>query len=157
MKTNTFKHILYSGIAALTFGLASCDSGLLETVPNDRLSVDLFWKTEADAKLAVNSLYTDLDSTNLISWDGMTDIAHINQSFNIDAYIELGSYDATSSKIYGEWKRAYRGIRAVNYFLENVDKVPSTNTALINQFKGEARVLRAYQYIKLAGFLVLHH
>jgi hypothetical protein len=151
MKTKTFKHILYSGIAALTFGLASCDSGLLETVPNDRLSVDLFWKTEADAKLAVNSLYTDLDSTNLISWDGMTDIAHINQSFNIDAYIELGSYDATSSKIYGEWKRAYRGIRAVNYFLENVDKVPSTNTALINQFKGEAKVLRAYQYIKLAG------
>ncbi|MEO6284732.1 MAG: RagB/SusD family nutrient uptake outer membrane protein [Dyadobacter sp.] len=151
MKTNTFKHILYSGIAALTFGLASCDSGLLETVPNDRLSVDLFWKTEADAKLAVNSLYTDLDSTNLISWDGMTDIAHINQSFNIDAYIELGSYDATSSKIYGEWRRAYRGIRAVNYFLENVDKVPSTNAALINQFKGEAKVLRAYQYIKLAG------
>jgi hypothetical protein len=151
MKTNTIKYILYSGVAALTFGLASCDSGLLETVPNDRLSVDLFWKTEADAKLAANSLYTDLDSTNLMSWDGVTDIAHINQSFNVDAYVELGSYDATSSKIYGEWKKAYRGIRAVNYFLENVDKVPSTNAALINQFKGEAKVLRAYQYIKLAG------
>jgi hypothetical protein len=124
---------------------------LLETVPNDRLSEDLFWKTEGDAKLAANALYTDLDSTNIISWDGVTDIAHINQSFNIDAYVELGSYDATSSKIYGEWREAYKGIRAVNYFLENVDKIPNANAALINQYKGEARTLRAYQYIKLAG------
>ncbi|KQS27764.1 RagB/SusD family nutrient uptake outer membrane protein [Dyadobacter sp. Leaf189] len=151
MKTNTIKYLIYSGVAALALSLSSCDSNLLETVPNDRLSEDLFWKTEGDARLAVNSLYTDLDSINVISWDGVTDIAHINQSFNIDAYIEQGSYDATSSKIYGEWRNAYRGIRSVNYFLENVDKIPTANTALINQFKGEAKVLRAYQYIKLAG------
>jgi starch-binding outer membrane protein, SusD/RagB family len=151
MKTNTFKHIIYSGITGITLGLASCDSNLLETVPNDRLSEDLFWKTEGDAKLAVNSLYTDLDSTNIVSWDGVTDIAHINQSFNVDAYIEAGSYDATSSKIYGEWRKAYRGIRAVNYFLENVDKIPGANPAVVNQFKGEAKALRAYYYIKLAG------
>ncbi|MGG7662619.1 hypothetical protein [Dyadobacter sp. BHUBP1] len=67
MKTNTFKHTIYAGIAVLTLGLASCDSGLLETVPNDRLSEDLFWKTENDAKLAVNSLYTDLDSTTAVT------------------------------------------------------------------------------------------
>ncbi|WP_229310908.1 RagB/SusD family nutrient uptake outer membrane protein [Larkinella soli] len=138
-------------VTAAGLGLTACDRELLETVPNDRLSVDIFWKTESDAKLAVNSLYTDLDSTNLISWDGMTDIAHINTNFNVEAFIELGTYDATSSKIYGEWRRAYRGIRAANYFLENVDKVTSTNPTLINQFKGEARTLRAYQYLKLAG------
>lgn len=151
MKTNTFKHTIYAGIAVLTLSLASCDSGLLETVPNDRLSEDMFWKTENDAKLAVNSLYTDLDSTTAVTWDGITDLAHTNQSFNVAAYIEAGSYDATSSVIYDEWKRAYRGIRGVNYFLENVDKVPSTNTALLNQLKGEAKALRAYHYLKLAG------
>ncbi|WP_421826823.1 RagB/SusD family nutrient uptake outer membrane protein [Larkinella sp.] len=148
----TYRTLFYSGLLTLTvFGLTSCDRELLETVPNDRLAVDLFWKTEADAKLAVNSLYTDLDGTNLISWDGMTDIAHINTNFNVDAFIELGTYDATSSKIYSEWKTAYQGIRAANYFLENVGKIPSTNTALINQFKGEAKTLRAYHYSKLAG------
>jgi hypothetical protein len=78
-------------------------------------------------------------------------LAHTNQSFNVAAYIEAGSYDATSSVIYDEWRRAYRGIRGVNYFLENVDKVPSTNTALLNQLKGEAKALRAYHYLKLAG------
>lgn len=138
---------------ALSIGLTltSCDRELLDTVPNDRLAENLFWKTENDARLAANSLYTDLDSTNIITWDAMTDIAHTNQPFDVQAYVELGQYDATSSKIYGEWAKAYKGIRACNYFLQNVDKVTSTNTALINQFKGEARALRAYQYLKLAS------
>ena len=144
--------LLSLSLTVLALTITSCDTDLLETVPNDRLSVDVFWKTENDAKLAINSLYTDLDGTNIISWDALTDIAHTNQNFNVQAYVELGTYDATSSKIYDEWSAAYKGIRAANYFLENVDKIPSTNTALINQFKGEAKTLRAYQYIKLIGF-----
>lgn len=152
MRKYKLKSLILS-LAALSAGaLVSCDSDLLETVPNDRLSVDVFWRTETDAKLAVNGLYTDLDSTNIVTWDALTDIAHTNQNFDVQAYIELGVYDGTSSKIYGEWKRAYRGIRATSYFLENVDKVTTTNTVLINQLKGEAKTLRAYQYIKLAGF-----
>lgn len=150
MKLPFNKTILLAGVSVL-MSLTACDRELLETVPNDRLSVDIFWKTEADAKLAVNALYTDLDGTNLISWEGMTDLAHINTNFNVEAFIELGTYDATSSKIYNEWKAAYTGIRGTNYFLENVDKIPSTNKALINQYKGEAKTLRAYQYLKLAG------
>ena len=136
MKSYKLKNISLSLIlAAAGFTLLSCDKDLLETIPNDRLSVDVFWKTENDAKIAVNSLYIDLDSTNMISWAGLTDIAHTNQNFNIDAYVELGSYDATSSKVYNEWRKAYRGIRASNYFLENVDKIPTANAALINQYK----------------------
>lgn len=141
--------ILTLGLMA---GLSACDRGLLETVPNDRLSESVFWKNENDARLAVNSLYNDLDGTSIFTWDAVTDIAHTNQNFDVQAYVELGTYDATSSKLLTEWTNAYRGIRATNYFLENVDKVASTNTALIGQFKGEAKVLRAYQYIKLAGF-----
>lgn len=148
------KHKLYSITFSFLFGLftlTSCDGDLLETVPNDRLSESVFWKTESDAKLAVNSLYTDLDDINIISWDALTDIAHTNQSFNVQAYIELGTFDATNSKIYNEWKNAYTGIRATNYFLANADKVPFTNPQLLNQYQSEARVLRAYQYIKLSG------
>ncbi|QMW03084.1 RagB/SusD family nutrient uptake outer membrane protein [Spirosoma foliorum] len=149
------KRINYSllafGVALVGVTLTACDRELLDTVPNDRLSESLFWKTENDARLAANSLYTDLDSTNLISWDAMTDIAHTNQPFDVQAYVELGQYDATSAKVFGEWAKAYKGIRACNYLVENIDKVTSTNTTLINQFKGEARALRAYQYVKLAS------
>ncbi|WP_020594679.1 RagB/SusD family nutrient uptake outer membrane protein [Spirosoma panaciterrae] len=149
----SIRYSIHLAVLALAVGLSltACDRELLDTVPNDRLSEDLFWKTENDARLAANSLYTDLDSTNIFSWDALTDIGHVNQPFDLHAYIELGQYDATSSRVYGEWAKAYKGVRACNYFLANVDKVSSTNTTLINQFKGEARALRAYQYLKLAS------
>lgn len=136
----------------LLLALASCKKDLLDTTPTDRLSANIFWKTIADAQLATNALYTDLDSTNIFTWDALSDIGHTNQNFDVQAYIELGTYDAYSAKVYGEWKNAYKGIHAANYFLENVDKINSQNTTLINQFKGEAKTLRAYQYIKLAAF-----
>ncbi|OZI05842.1 RagB/SusD family nutrient uptake outer membrane protein [Siphonobacter sp. BAB-5385] len=148
----TTKRILILWVTLMSLTLPACDRDLLETLPNDRLSESLFWHTENDARLAVNALYADLDGVNVLSWDALTDIAHTNQNFDIQAYIELGSYDATSSRIYTEWTNAYKGIRAASYFLANVDKVTTTNTALMNQLKGEAKVLRAYQYIKLAGF-----
>lgn len=132
--------------------LSSCKKSLLNKLPNDRLSSEIFWKTENDARLAANALYTDLDGQNIFSWDALTEIAHTNQLANTQTFIELGTYDASNEKVFAEWSSAYRGIRAANYFLENVDKVPTTNTALIDRLKGEARVLRAYQYIKLAGF-----
>lgn len=132
--------------------LVSCEKDLLDTVPSDRLSEDVFWKTQSDAELATNSLYNDLDGTNIFSFDALTDIAHTNQPFEVQAYIESGNYDAQNSKIYNEWSNAYKGIGATNYFLANVDKIPIiTDSAKFRRYQGEARVLRAYQYIKLAS------
>lgn len=144
---------LTSIISALLFVLiiAGCKKALLDTVPNDRLSTDVFWKTENDAKLAVNAIYPFLDDVNIFSWDGVTDIGHTNQLFQAEAKVEQGTYDALNSRISTEWNNAFSGIAAANFFLSNVEKVPSANTALINQLKGEAKTLRAYQYIKLAG------
>jgi hypothetical protein len=136
----------------LVLGLSACRKDLLDPQPNDRVSENIFWTSENDALLATNALYTDLDGTNIFTWDALTDIAHTNQNFDTQAFIELGTYDIANAKVYNEWTAAYKGIQATNYFLENVDKVPSGNTALINRYKGEAKVLRAYQYIKLAGF-----
>ncbi|CAL1518003.1 RagB/SusD family nutrient uptake outer membrane protein [Chitinophaga sp. MM2321] len=136
-------------LSALFF--TACDNSLLDTVPNDRLSSGVFWKTDNDAKMATNSLYTFLDSTNIFTWDALTDIAHVNQNIAAEATIDRGNYDALNGTVWDEWKRTYTGIRAVNYFMENVDKITVTDTALINRLKGEARTLRAYQYIKLAA------
>ncbi len=149
MKNTSYKYFI---AIALAGGLSSCRKNLLDSVPNDRVSSNIFWKTENDALLADNALYTDLDGTSIFTWDALSDIAHTNQNFDTQAFIELGTYDIANAKIYNEWSAAYTGIQATNYFLENIDKVPSINTTLINRFKGEAKVLRAYQYIKLAGF-----
>ena len=149
MKNN---YRLYYIVLVLLTGLFSCSKDLLDTVPNDRLSENVFWKTQSDAEVAVNALYRDLDGTNIFAWDALTDIAHVNQPFAIDAYIELGTYDATSSKILSEWSNAYTGIAAANYFLANADKIPViTDSSIFKRYKAEARFLRAYQYIKLTS------
>jgi hypothetical protein len=136
-------------ILILACGSWSCSEDLLETVPNDRISLEIFWRTPNDALLALNSLYNDLEGVNLLSFDALTDIAHTNEPFDVQAYIEQGSYDALNNKIYNTWANAYKGIAAANTFLENVDKIAFSDEALLNRYKAEARVLRAYQYIRL--------
>ncbi len=146
MKNNYINYLFLLFLA----GIFSCKKDLLDTVPNDRLSENVFWKTQSDAEVAVNSLYRDLDGTNILAWDAYTDMEHVNQPFAVDAYIELGTYDATSSKVLSEWANAYTGIAADNYFLGNVDKIPViTDSVAFNRYKAEARFLRAYQYVKL--------
>jgi hypothetical protein len=142
----------YSLIILLSAGLVSCKKNLLDPIPNDRLSADIFWKTDQDAVLATNAIYTFLDGNAIFSWDAYSDIAHVNQNFQPEAYVEMGTYDVTSGPVSNVWSTAYQGIQMTNYFLANVDRITVTNATLVNRLKGEARVLRAYQYIKLAGF-----
>jgi hypothetical protein len=135
--------------AMLVFAGVSCDTDLLETVPNDRISSAIFWQTPNDALLAVNSLYNDLEGVNLLSFDAITDIAHTNEPFDVQAYIEQGNYDALNNKIHTQWANAYKGIAAANLFLENIDNISFPDENLRNRYKAEAQTLRAYQYIKL--------
>jgi starch-binding outer membrane protein, SusD/RagB family len=144
-----------SFIAILAFStltsLSGCKKGVLETLPNDRISSEIYWKTESDARSAVNAIYPSLDAVNLFNLEGVTEIGHTNTTFTAEYNIENGTYDASHSRIQTEWTAGYRGIYLANFLLDNIDKIPSTNTALMGQFKGEARSLRAYFYIKLVG------
>ena len=142
-------------IFLLTVGsllLQSCKKDLLGTIPNDRISSDIFWKTENDATLAANAVYTYMaeNADHFIGWDNMSDIVFTNPTGPQEASIAQGQFNALNSRITGDWNRGYAGIRAANTFLANVDKVQTTNTALITRLKGEVRALRAYFYYQLA-------
>lgn len=140
-------------IITLIFGMAiSCKKNLLDTIPDDRLSTTMFWKTDNDAIQSVNSIYPFLNGTEIFTWDKYTDIGHDNAVFTNDANIEQGIYDASNLQMKTTWSNAYTGIERSNFFLANVDRINTNNTTLINRLKGEARVLRAYQYILLAAF-----
>jgi len=133
--------------------VTSCKKDFLNTIPNDRLSSEFFWKTEEDAELAVNAIYPNLDAqSQLFLLDGLTDIAHVNEFFAVSSQVEQNVYDASSSVIADQWSAAYKGIAAANFVLDNIDKVSETETnkLALNQYRGEAKALRAYQYIKLA-------
>ena len=63
----------------------SCEKGLLDVSPPDRLSTTVFWQTEADADLALTGLYNYLyapgggyatSQYQVMSWDNYADDAY---------------------------------------------------------------------------------
>jgi starch-binding outer membrane protein, SusD/RagB family len=138
-------------LTLLAITAAGCED-ILDTVPNDRISPQIFWQTEADAILGANAVYTPLleSARHYASWDGMTDIGYTHIPQSPESFILQGTQDALNGRIAQDWSDAYAGIRTANTFMENVDNVETDNTALIDRLKGEVRALRAYYYMRLA-------
>lgn len=128
-----------------------CEPDLLETIPNDRITSDIFWKQEKDAIIASDALYTFLDGTEKLHRDAFSDIAHTNTQYGDYKAIEIGAYNALSPVVEAEWENKYKGIHAANYFLENVDKIPTNDEDLISRLTGEARFIRAIMYVDLVS------
>mgnify|MGYP001580186186 CR=1 FL=1 len=144
------KNVLYfTTVVFLVLIFSACKENLLKTVPTDRISTDIYWKTEKDAIYAANSVYRYLDGITVVDYDGLTDILHSNVPFYDNGTMERGDFNSNTPKVYNQWGLMYKGIRAANNFLENVDQVSTTNTILIGNLKSEVRVIRAYLYLKL--------
>ena len=66
------KIFIYLAFPCIAFGC----SDVLDTIPTDRLSSEVYWKTDQDAQLAANAIYRFLeDPGTLLSRDEMSDIA----------------------------------------------------------------------------------
>lgn len=142
-------NLLIAGSLISLILYSSCDD-ILNTVPTDRISSEVFWKTENDAMTASNAVYRYLDGIqDLVRLDGATDILHGNIQFSDWAAIERGEYDSNMEYIQTVWTHTYKGIRAVNNFLENVQQVEVTDRSRLDILSAEVRVIRAYLYIKL--------
>jgi len=146
-----YKYIVIA--LAGTWLLQGCAKDLLNTVPNDRISTEIFWKTDNDATLAANAIYLDMAETadHFIGWDCMSDIVFTNPTGPVEASIAQGTFNALNSRISGDWSTYYAGIRGANSFMTHVGEVQTTNPALISRLKGEVRAMRAYFYMRLVS------
>lgn len=145
----SFKNIFLIALIAISYW--GCSDDILDTIPNDRVSKDIFWITDQDAALACNAIYTFLpNTTTWTNWDAMTEIGHVTKTTNNQSLVEKGAHDATYSTILNEWNSNYYGIQAANIFLDNIGNVVPTNAALIERLTAEVRALRASFYIPLA-------
>lgn len=140
------KRLLFP-LAVLFLFIGGCD--FLKTKPKGEIYAGNFWRTEEDARLAVNDLYNYLYSYDIFAWDSMSDIATANRGFVATADYIRGIQTAQSGYSNDQWYRNYRGIGAANRFLENVEHVESKNQQLIERYKAEARFIRAYLYTYL--------
>lgn len=149
------KNIIIKGLVLFSLVvLNGCQKDLLNIAPNDRLATELFWKTENDAVLAINAAYPTVldDGVTLFQRDAFTDIGHVSDYFNANALIEKNTYDASNSTIATQWSNLWIGVSKTNFVLDNIGAIPVTNKAKVDRVRAEAKVLRAFQYIKLAAY-----
>src|SRR5690606_4208034 len=99
---NYFKNI-YLAVLTTAF-ISGCSDNLLETIPNDRVSSEIYWQTDNDFILGANAIYTHLEGAgDFTNWDAMSDIGHVTLMWREESIMEKGSYDATIGKVLRTW------------------------------------------------------
>jgi hypothetical protein len=130
----------------------------LDQTPPDRLSTTIFWKSAADADLALTGLYNTLyapAADNYISqyapfwWDNYSDNSYSQHNIAGAQNALISGLNANSDGFARSYyTNNYIAIAATNSFLANVGKVLSGDK--LKQYKGEAFFLRGFNYFSLA-------
>ncbi|SEW55348.1 RagB/SusD family nutrient uptake outer membrane protein [Chitinophaga arvensicola] len=148
---------LFFAVALLITILAGCKDFLVKP-PLTTLSENSYWQSGSDAEYAVNGMYDCFrEMQDRVPYmDIMTDLIFLKNSW------EAGFFPWTNGSMapdnwwveQGFWSTKYNQIRNANYFFKNIDKLKDKLTpAQMNNYKGQARVIRAFLYTRLVqGF-----
>lgn len=134
--------------------LSSC-SKFLEPAPEDFVSPENYFNTEADLQRGLNGVYNRLiDNYGRMYSRGLYSYFAISDEFfykNITInHLKVMSFDAGQLDVGKLWEVTYQGIDRANILLENINK-PEMDEAKRNAIKGEALFLRAYYYFILVN------
>lgn len=148
-------------ISLLTISLSGCSKDFLDRNPPDQFSTGTFWKTQADADLALAGVYSYLvqgynytSSTNTGQgwgagtpyWESLTDNAYSGAFGNV----AIGAIEATTGGIQSDaYATPYKAIETCNIFLANVGKIKTIDAPTMNKYIGEVRFIRGYYYFLL--------
>ena len=149
------KITLYFSLGATLFA-TSCQQDFLDKNPLNAVSTETFWMSEADVNTALAGVYSRLQQNFLgyerVYLDGLSDNAFLdpgntNQS-NFHA-MTIGSISpGLGGAMVNMYTSPYRAISSCNFFLDNVDKAPISETRK-NVVKAEVRFIRALAYFEL--------
>lgn len=134
-------------------GLLGGCKKFLETEPEDFVTPDNYYNTEADLRRALNGVYNRLIdnfgrmySRGLFSYLSISDESfYKNITIN---NIKVMEFDAGQLDVGRFWETCYQGIDRANLLLENVNK-PKMDETRRNMIRGEALFLRAYYFFLL--------
>lgn len=154
-------------LAGMAFFATSCVKDLLNQVPTTDVAKDAFWKTEADATIALMGAYADIRPVfdRDYYFDGQGEYVRTRGNAAVvdnlqkgDAYHTSSSGTAYSPSGYGSYfdkmyRYLYGGVTRTNYVIENVQRMlPNASAASLPELErviGEARLLRGMLYFRL--------
>ncbi len=141
-------------LCATLLCFSACD--YLDILPDDRITGETFWTTSDDAVLALNGVYSILRERQVYGYGGGFDACTPNAyqwAYWEGQHMQVGEgsiFSGSGGIVSERWKNCYRGIYRVNYFLENVDRIPVFNQAEKEVMLGEVYFLRGVFYDLLA-------
>ena len=159
------KLVKYLAAVVVTLSLFSCEKDFLNQVPEDRITIEQVFQRRKYSEEYLANIYNYIPNEayrNRTIWEGASDDADITYDRPNDGYdsypMNLGKWNAASN-YYNKWNTYYNGIRSATYFIQNIGKnaeilalnnaSSNKGTELINQYRNEARFLRAYFYYNL--------
>jgi hypothetical protein len=132
--------------------LSGC-TDILDTVPTDRLSSEVYWQTDKDAEYAANAIYQFLESpVTILGRDAMSDIARATFETSDETKVEASIADPQTNIFQNTWNDLYKGVRRCNDYMANVGKITPADEALVNRVTAEVRTLRCYFYSRLVSY-----
>ena len=125
----------------------------LDEQPQNSVSREDYWTTEADAINAVNNCYRRLgDVDNRIFLSCATDDSYSWSDWPSDVrLVGNGSASIGTGVFANFWSNFYKMIASCNDVLDNIDRDKALSDTLNKRLKGEARFIRAYAYQQLIG------
>lgn len=126
----------------------------LDRYPQQNLSPGTFWKTETQAKQAVNAVYAAMKNGELYSTHFAMDcLSDIGFGYDAKGYwtISRSLWTPTTAVVLTRWKDTYDGIRRANDVIRNVSEM-EIDDKVKNEVISEAKFLRALYY-----FFLMNH
>ncbi|MDR1221352.1 MAG: RagB/SusD family nutrient uptake outer membrane protein [Tannerella sp.] len=142
-------------ITTVILMFTSC-SDVLEQAPLHTPDVTTFWKSESDAQMALNTLYSYLTDAYGFWRECYSDNAIMTNAWGDGGMGEIKQgnlhpavgHMLSNSNGGNRWK--YDEIHHILYFLENLQNVPFDSESVRNRMEGEARFILAMKYFYLA-------
>lgn len=159
MKKNWLSYMFVS--ALLSGALTSCSDSFLDLKEPNHFTNENFWRDKADAESALaaayspikyqmNGYYGAFDGWLNLNSRGDDIFTILNEEASMWDIANFQNSATTGNDPYGE---LYTGIQRANIVLKYIDQVPASGITESDRamIKGEALVLRAYQYFLLVN------
>lgn len=131
---------------------SGCEKEFLEKSPPDSLTEEGFYNSAERAQMGVNAIYVSLQQ----AWSENVSRIHEVPSGEVVlsnttplAYNDF-TYHPALTQIHSSWTGLYEGIVRANAVIKNVPSI-NMDDALKNQYIGEAKFLRAFNYFTLTN------
>ncbi|TDE14665.1 RagB/SusD family nutrient uptake outer membrane protein [Dyadobacter psychrotolerans] len=155
----SYKFKITSLLAAAGLAImSSCSSDFIDLRDPNAVSNDTYYRTESDVLAALNGIYQSLRSGNgigetsaLFNEERSDNTGRNDNQSNAGEPFQFNDFSLLPSNAYlkSHWLALYQSISRSNQVLDGIEKVTFTDNNLKEQYKAEAKFIRALTYFHL--------